>query len=705
MKGLVAVRFTPIKGYTTYYQLLHPDQTFCWMKTKVMTLPDRTSGLFKWWVSSSRSSYAFAICLTAILLAYRIQLTMGLLSSSVRPFDFNPGSHLLEFVLTFLPCDLALILGCFLMAWFFSLLPNLFYQFRIARLLNVAGLISLNLVILVLLIIHAAHIRLLFDAQTGLDTAMIREVWLNIPVAELLKFIRIKEALLLLLPLGLFWLVLFLPLSLRLWVVRISILLIILLPSFWVFAANDRTQQIPREIRLNPPLFLFSDVVDRAFARYPGQNKEPVRLKENDSRLPSIGSIQPPSFKPVKWLPPKSTQPWNVVFVIMESVGTRYVFDTGYGHPMPMPFLHQLTKEGWYLRNHYTTSNISNKAIFSLLSGLYDFFNRETYSIKPEAGVPSLYNFLAGSHDSFIVTPSPITWYFPTAFIKNSGIPEIYSYDNLNLKVKEEYHSLGHYIGRDETQTVDFFIQRLNRAREPFLGIYLSFAAHLPYFDYGPDYRIREDDGRSINRYYNNLNLLDHMIRRIYDNLKEKGLLERTIFVIVGDHGQAFGQHHPDNFMHYRYSYNENLEAPAILYQPALFEPRTVDVATNHVDLLPTLLDAMRVPYDPALFDGESLFQNKLGRKYIFSYGYEESISSLDTHDQIKVQYSLKKNKCSAFDLKVDPEEKKPLDCSSYPSQLVALRSFVSSHDESLVQYSASIREKKDYQGHKHPMQ
>jgi hypothetical protein len=54
----------------------------------------------------------------------------------------------------------------------------------------------------------------------------------------------------------------------------------------------------------------------------------------------------------------------------------------------------------------------------------------------------------------------------------------------LNLKTKEEYHSLGHYIGRDEVQTVDFFIQRLDRAREPFLGIYYSFAAHLPYFDY-----------------------------------------------------------------------------------------------------------------------------------------------------------------------------------------------------------------------------
>ena len=568
--------------------------------------------------------------------------------------------------------------------------------------LRIVGLISLNLTILVLLIVHAAHIRLLFDAQTGLNTAMIREVWMNIPVKELLKFINLKEALMLLLPLGLFWLVLLLPLSWRLWMFRVSVIVIILLSSIWFFAAHGKGQEVPSEIRLNPPLFLISDVADRAMARL-APYRETRTIKGEGPGLHLTGPSDAHASKPLKWLPVKSARPWNVVFFIMESVGTRYAFDTSSGHPMAMPFLHQLAEEGWYLRKHYTTANISNKAIFSLLSGLYDFFNRETFGIRPDARVPSIYNFLAESHDTFFVTPSPITWYFPTAFIKNSGLPEIHSYDNLNLEVKEEYHSLGHYIGRDETQTVDFFIQRLNKAREPFLGIYLSFAAHLPYFDYGPDYRIREEDGRAISRYYNNLNLLDHMIKRIYDDLKEKGILERTIFVFVGDHGQAFGQHHPDNFMHYRYSYNENLEAPAVLYQPALFKPRTFDVATHHVDLLPTLLDAMRVPYDPALFDGESLFQNELKRKYLFFYGYEESISALDAN-QIKVQYSLKKNKCWAFDLKRDPEEKNPLDCSFYQTQLEALRDFAGAHDSRLVKYNDSLRENMEFQGHRHPV-
>ena len=146
--------------------------------------------------------------------------------------------------------------------------------------------------------------------------------------------------------------------------------------------------------------------------------------------------------------------------------------------------------------------------------------------------------------------------------------------------------------------------------------------------------------------------------------------------------------------MHYRYSYNENLETPAILFQPALFKPRAFGVPTNHVDILPTLLDAMGIPFPPGVFDGETLFNYKLWQRSIFFYGHEESVSSLDTR-LIKVQYSLKKKKCWAFDLKMDPEERNPLDCSLYPLQLETLHKFVSDHDASLLHYNSSLREKR----------
>jgi len=638
-------------------------------------------------VSSSESSFALFLCLLALTFIYRIQLTMGLFMNPVRPFDFNPALHPVWLMLSYFYLDLPFILICFLLSWLLSRIQWLIKRNKAFPIFKISGFVFMHIVLIIVPLIYRAHLRLLFGVQTGLDYSVIMEAFSNISFIEVMKLIEIKDYLFLLFPVGLFWLVLLSPLVLKRWVVRVSFA-IISLSLIPIFTANNNTKNVPSEIRLNPALFLLSDGAEHILYKHAAENRN-LNINGNKSGIQLTGPLYAHQIRPVKSLPPPNMHQCNIIFLVMESVGSRYIFDTSHGNRMPMPFLHNLAKESWHLKKHYTASNVSSKAIFSLFSGLYDFFNRETFGVRSDARVPSLYNFLSENYDSFLVTPSSISWYFPLAFVKNSGLPEIHSYENLNFKIKETYHSLGHYIARDEIQTVDFFIDRLNKAREPFMGIYISFTAHFPYFDYGADYRIMENDGRLIGRYYNNLNLLDQMIKRIYEHLQNQGRLERTILIIVGDHGQAFGQHHPNNYMHYRYSYNENLETPAFIYQPTLFKPKTVEFSTSHVDILPTVLDAMKIPYDPVFFDGESLFQNRLKRKYIFFYGLEECISSLDTN-LIKVQYSLKKNRGWAFDLKIDPDEKNPLDGSSYRSQLEDLHRFVSAHDSSLVRSPTS---------------
>jgi hypothetical protein len=673
------------------------------VKMKVKVLLTKCSGLFARISSSSESSLALFICLLAIVLVYRIQLTIRLFTNTVRPFDFHPAQHPLWFTLVYLPKDLAFVLVCFLISWLLSRMAYLASQRKTYPILKISGFVFLHIVLMILLLVYGVHGRLLFDVQTGFDTSVMKEAFSGISFIETLKLIEIRDYLFLLFPFGLFWLVLLFPVGLRIWMARVSVVLAIFLLLLSLLMPNDKTKNVPDEIRLNPALYLLTDVAENVFFTRSGENRAMKFVTENRSGIPLSRSMETHPMEPEKLLPTKAAHPWNLVIFIMESVGTRYIFDASDANPMPMPFLQEISKEGWFLRKHYTTSNVSTKAVFSIISGMYDFFTRETFGTRSDAEVPAIYNWLGEGYDRFLVTPSSISWYFPTKFVKNSGLSEIHSYENLKFKIKEEFHSLGHYIARDEIQTVDFFIRRLSQAREPFMGIYISFAAHFPYFEYGEDYRIRKDDGRLISRYYNNLNLLDHMIKRIYNHLKEQGLLERTILVIMGDHGQAFGQHHPNNFMHYRYSYNENLETPAILYQPALFSPKIVGFPTSHVDILPTLLDAMRIPHPPAVFNGESLFKHKWRQNPIFFYGYEESVSMLDTH-LIKVQYSLKRNSCRVFDLKVDPDEKNPLDCSLYPLQLGALQKFVGDHDSNLRKHNIALREKKGVSGTQKPV-
>lgn len=637
----------------------------------------------------------------SLVLAYRTRLTYGLFTHPIRPFDFLPSAHPVRFVLGFGYSDLFLILACFIP--FLLLSQGRFsLKSRPAFLLfQVARLALLHLVLGCLLFLHLGHFRFLFDVQTGFDFGVILESVYSVSTLHTLKFLEVRDWLFVLFPLGVFWAVWLGSPAVRAWVGKGSLAVMALWGVFSLFASPGEKNAIPAELRVNPGIFFVSDMAEH-LGRSSAMDRTGIRVQEAESGIKLAGPLYSHPGRVMKDLPPQANHPWNVVFLVLESVGTRYMQQGYGGNPVPMPFLNRLAKEGWFLKNHYTTSNVSTKADFSIFSGLYDFFTRQTLGVREDAQVPWLNNFLGPAYDSFLVTPCSSTWYFPLPFLRNGGLREIHTYENLSFQVREELSTLGRYIARDEIQTVDFFLQRISRAREPFLGMYMSFVAHFPYFDYGPEYQIMENDGKSISRYINNLYLLDRLIQRIFEHLRKQGLLERTVLVMVGDHGQAFGQNHPDNYLHYRYSYNVNLQAPLIFYQPALFKPRSFTLPTNHTDILPTLLDALRISYNPALLDGESLFNRRLKRKYLFFYGHEESISSLST-EGIKVQVSLKKNRCSAFDLTADPGEKNFLDCGPYQAQLEALRNFVRYHDASLAQYNASNRGGKDFKGQRHP--
>jgi arylsulfatase A-like enzyme len=250
----------------------------------------------------------------------------------------------------------------------------------------------------------------------------------------------------------------------------------------------------------------------------------------------------------------------------------------------------------------------------------------------------------------------------------------------------------GRARARDEAETVSFFLRRLDEhaaSGAPFLAIYYSFIAHWPYPDYGAESHVLSPT-RPLNLYYNDLHYLDAQIARIFHHLEERKLLERTIVVLVGDHGEAFGQH-AHNFTHSRMSYNENLRTPAIIYQPQLFPPRRFSVPTSHVDILPTLLDALGVRYDPTLVQGESLRGKSLRRRYIFIYGNEDTLSSVST-DLIKLQISLRDGSCWVFDLKSDPEEHRRLSCQGHSEQQQALLIYRRHQQSALRRYNRAAR-------------
>jgi arylsulfatase A-like enzyme len=94
--------------------------------------------------------------------------------------------------------------------------------------------------------------------------------------------------------------------------------------------------------------------------------------------------------------------------------------------------------------------------------------------------------------------------------------------------------------------------------------------------------------------YYGMVSLNDHYIGAVLEQLKSEGLDRRTVVVFNADHGEMLGDH--GLLFKGGYFYDEVVHVPLILRAPALPAGKRVSDLVETVDLLPTLLELLRLP-------------------------------------------------------------------------------------------------------------
>ena len=98
-----------------------------------------------------------------------------------------------------------------------------------------------------------------------------------------------------------------------------------------------------------------------------------------------------------------------------------------------------------------------------------------------------------------------------------------------------------------------------------------------------------------------------------------------TLVILTGDHGEGLGEH--GEMTHGLFAYEATLRVPLVLYQPRLFGARVVSEPVRHVDILPTVLDAIGAP-PPAGLDGRSLIETAASGSTAPAAAYFESLSA-----------------------------------------------------------------------------
>jgi choline-sulfatase len=146
------------------------------------------------------------------------------------------------------------------------------------------------------------------------------------------------------------------------------------------------------------------------------------------------------------------------------------------------------------------------------------------------------------------------------------------------------------------------------QAGEPFFAWVHFFDPHLPYRPPAP-----YDREFSSNPYDGEIAFMDEAIGAVVGKLREKNLSGRTLVVLAGDHGEAFGEKVETG--HGVFLYDGTLKVPLILHAPGrLPEGRVVSSRVRLTDIVPTVLDMVGLPV-PAEVEGQSLVSLANGKK------------------------------------------------------------------------------------------
>jgi arylsulfatase A-like enzyme len=107
-------------------------------------------------------------------------------------------------------------------------------------------------------------------------------------------------------------------------------------------------------------------------------------------------------------------------------------------------------------------------------------------------------------------------------------------------------------------------------------------------------------------RYYaESMTRLDADIDAVMDVLTRTGRLEKTILIVVADHGESLGEH--QEFLHGDSYFDGVVRVPLLLRVPGMAgNPEAISSLVSHVDLLPTVLELVGA-VAPAGIDGRSL--------------------------------------------------------------------------------------------------
>jgi len=355
----------------------------------------------------------------------------------------------------------------------------------------------------------------------------------------------------------------------------------------------------------------------------------------------------------------------NVVIVMLESV--RAVSTTLHTPALrTTPFLKRLASESLVVQDMTAVIPRTAAAWMAVLGGQYPLANESTMRWAEEnRKVPRIRSLPSILRDAGYAT----SFFTPTDLHFQSDVDVIGSFNFEFVRTERDLAPPGAeritYFGvADElmVQPILDWTAVQAQARRPFFTAIMTNVGHHDFKTPStwPMIRFEGVSDPDLQAYYNCLRYIDGVLSTLIEGYRRLGVLDDTIFVFVGDHGQMFDEH--DAKHTYNAVYQEGLHVPAMIYAPGLgLAAGTVRGPRQQIDILPTVLDLLGYRIEGAELPGQSLLQPvEADRKLFYTSSIDWSFLTARRGPR-KYIYSFDRQPMEVFDLDRDPGELKAL--------------------------------------------
>ena len=322
----------------------------------------------------------------------------------------------------------------------------------------------------------------------------------------------------------------------------------------------------------------------------------------------------------------------NVIMLVAES------FRWDLLDPEITPNLWKFSQRAQRYENHYSGGNRTRMGLFSMFYGIYAPY---WYSFEEQRVAPALMNFMR-QHDYQLALHTSQSFDYPE--LRNTlfaGVPEKYMQE---LQTGEPWQR--------DIQNITDIIGKLDRRvpNKPFFNFMFFESTHAPYSFPEKDV-VREDYLREMNyvklnlrdnidgihaRYINAAHHIDREVGRLIDHLERTGMLDKTVLMFTGDHGEEFmekgrwGHGHGNTFP------EEQVRVPLVLWLPGT-APAVVTHRTSHLQIAPSLLTYLGVTQPPRSYTSADTLDKTLP---YFVFGEYDHMGIFDGQHKITFPYT-----------------------------------------------------------------